>query len=146
MYRTLVLSLFLAPLAAAEDAKPDKEAIAGGWKVAACELQGKLLPDSAFKDLTYTMVADGRWKLEGGPGFPKAAGGTFVLDPKASPKTVDFIPADGQYKGKTFQGIYQLDGDELKACFAFPGKDRPKTFLTAPQSGLVLEFWRRTKK
>jgi len=146
MYRTLAFCVVLTPLASAADpAKPDKDAIAGAWKVAACELEGKLLPIGAFKDLTYSMAADGKWKLEGGPGFPKATGGTFVLDPKAAPKTVDFVPGDGLYKGKTFQGIYQLEGDELKACFAFPGKDRPKTYLTAPESGYVLEFWRRTK-
>ncbi|MBY0522724.1 MAG: TIGR03067 domain-containing protein [Gemmataceae bacterium] len=143
----IVLSLLAVGLMIAADApKSDKEALAGGWKVVACELENKLLPDSVFKELLYTFAADGKWKLEGGPGFPKAAGGTFEINPKASPKTIDMTPADGPYKGKTFQGIYQLEGDELKACFAFPGKDRPKTYLTQPESGLVLEFWRRAKK
>lgn len=145
MSRILLALVAIGALVAADPAKPDKEAIAGSWRVAACELENKLLPESAFKELRYSMAADGKWKLEGGPGFPKAAGGTFELDPKASPKTIDFTPSDGPFKGKTFQGIYQLEGDELKACFAFPGKDRPKTYLTQPESGLVLEFWRRTK-
>jgi uncharacterized protein (TIGR03067 family) len=92
------------------------------------------------------MVANGTWKLDGGPGFPKAKGGTFTLNPTATPKTIDMVPADGPNQGKMFRGIYQLEGDELKACFAFPGKERPKTFLTEANSGLVLEFWRRTKK
>lgn len=126
-------------------AEPDQKAIAGAWKVAACELEAKLLPESAFKDLTYRLKADGTWSLEGGPGFPKSAAGVFTLDPKAAPKTIDFTPSDGPHKGKTFRGIYQLEGNELKACFAFPGKDRPTTYLTHPDSGLVLEFWRRAR-
>jgi uncharacterized protein (TIGR03067 family) len=123
----------------------DKQAIGGSWRVVACELDNKLLPEPVFKDLRYIFKPDGAWKLEGGPGFPKAAGGGFTLDPKASPKTIDLTPNDGPYKGKTFRGIYQLEGDELKACFAFPGKPRPKTYLTQPESGQVLEFWRRGK-
>lgn len=143
----LILSLAtILLLTAADPPKSEKEALAGDWRVAACELEGKLLPDSAFKDLVYKMAGDGLWHLKGGPGFPKAEGGRFEVNPKASPKTIDLTPVDGPYDGKTFKGIYQLDGDELKACFAFPGKERPKTFLTQPKSGLVLEFWRRSKR
>jgi uncharacterized protein (TIGR03067 family) len=127
----------------ADTAVPDEKAIAGSWRVVACELEQKLLPEKQFKDLDYQLKADGTWALKGGPGFPKAAAGAFTLDPKVSPKTIDFTPGDGPYKGKTFRGIYQLEGDELKACFAFPGKERPKTFLTG--DGSVLEFWRRAK-
>ena len=146
MGRIVISLVALGALAAADTPKPDKEALAGGWRVVACELESKLLPDSVFKDLLYSFEKDGKWKLEGGPGFPKAKSGSFTLNPKASPKTIDMVPTDGPYKGKTFQGIYQLEGDELKACFAFPGKDRPKTYLTDAKSGLVLEFWRRRKR
>ncbi len=144
---TVAFSLLVAAgfIGSADAPKSDKEAIAGSWRVVACELENKLLPEMAFKDLRYVMKADGAWKLDGGPGFPKAAGGVFEVHPNASPKTIDFTPNDGPYKGKTFRGIYQLEGDELKACFAFPGKERPKTYLTNPDSGLVLEFWRRGK-
>jgi uncharacterized protein (TIGR03067 family) len=145
MIRATLALLALAGLVAQDSSKTDKQAIDGSWRVVACELEHKLLPEGVFKDLRYKLKADGTWALEGGPGFPKAAGGSFTLDPKASPKTIDLTPADGPYKGKTFRGIYQLEGDELKACFAFPGKERPKTYLTDPESGLVLEFWRRVQ-
>jgi uncharacterized protein (TIGR03067 family) len=144
--RLVLLSVLAVPVLLAADApKSDKEAIAGSWRVVACELENKLLAEAVFKDLRYIMKADGTWKLEGGPGFPKAKGGVFRLNPRATPKTIDFTPSDGPYKGRAFLGIYQLEGDELKACFAFPGKPRPKTYLTQPESGLVLEFWRRGK-
>src|SRR5262245_54704631 len=116
--RRLVLSLVaVCVLSGADTPQPDKKAIAGSWRVVACELEKKLLPESVFKDLDYRFKADGTWTLKGGAGFPKATGGTFMLDPKVSPKTIDLTPTDGPYKGKTFRGIYQLDGDELKACF-----------------------------
>jgi len=146
MQRIALSLVALALLTAADAPTADKDAVAGGWKVVACELESKLLPEAAFKDLLYSMTPDGKWKLAGGPGFPKATGGQFELNPRATPKTIDFIPSDGPFKDKVFQGIYQLEGDELKACFAFPGKDRPKTYLTQPASGLVLEFWRRSKR
>jgi uncharacterized protein (TIGR03067 family) len=145
MRRAVFSLVAVSVLTGAGTPRSDKEAIAGSWRVVACELEQKLLPEAAFKDLRYILKADGTWKLEGGPGFPKAAGGVFALEPGASPRTIDFTPNDGPHKGKTFRGIYQLEGDELKACFAFPGKARPKTFLTQPDSGLVLEFWRRAK-
>lgn len=125
--------------------KPDPEAIQGTWIVAACELEAKLLPLSAFKELRYGLHKEGKWTLEGGPGFPKAKGGTYTLNPKEKLKTVDLVPQDGEFKGKTFQGIYQLEGDEMKMCFAFPSKQRPTSFTTQADSGHVLEFWRRIK-
>jgi uncharacterized protein (TIGR03067 family) len=144
--KRLVYSLLALGVLTGADAPPtDQQAIDGSWRVVACELENRLLPEAVFKDLRYVLKKDGTWRLEGGPGFPKAAGGTFTLDPKAAPRAIDFTPADGPFKGQTFRGIYQLEGDELKACFAFPGKDRPKTYLTRPDSGLVLEFWRRGK-
>ena len=146
MFRAIPALLALIALAGADTPKTAQQSIAGGWRVVACELESKLLPETAFKDLLYSLGADGKWKLEGGPGFPKAGGGVYELDPKATPHTIDLTPADGPFKGKTFRGIYQLEGDELKACFAFPGKDRPKTYLTQADSGLVLEFWRRGKR
>lgn len=144
MMRTLGVLALAAAVMLAQAAEPtDMQAMAGNWKVAACELESRLLPVKDFQDLTYTLDAKGMWKLEGGPGFPKAKGGTYALNPKAMPKTIDLVPADGPYLGKAFRGIYQIEGDEMKACFAFPGKERPKTYLTEPASGLVLEFWRR---
>jgi uncharacterized protein (TIGR03067 family) len=141
----IALVVLAGTLATAAD-PDDAQKIAGSWKVAACELESRLLPATAFQDLTYTLAADGTWQLDGGPGFPKAKRGRYVLNTKSTPRTIDFIPADGPHLGKTFRGIYQLEGDELKACFAFPGKDRPKTYLTQPDSGLVLEFWRRSPR
>ena len=41
----------------------------------------------------------------------------------------------GQGKGQTVLGIYALEGETLKLCYALPGRERPKTFTTAEGSG-----------
>ena len=40
-----------------------------------------------------------------------------VLDPTTKPKQIDIVPLDGpeKEKGKTFRGIYRLEGDQLTA-------------------------------
>ena len=43
-------------------------------------------------------------------------------------------------------GIYALKGDELKECFAPPGKPRPETFATDADNGRFLHVWKRVKE
>jgi len=43
-------------------------------------------------------------------------------------------PEDGP-KGKTFRGIYSLDGDTLKICIAQEGNKRPSDFSTEDSTG-----------
>jgi uncharacterized protein (TIGR03067 family) len=43
-------------------------------------------------------------------------------------KTIDYTMTDGLTKGKTQLGIYELDKDTVKFCFASPGQDRPGDF------------------
>jgi uncharacterized protein (TIGR03067 family) len=53
----------------------------------------------------------------------------FKADTTKTPNTIDIVPADGEYKGKTFAGIYKLEKGELTILFAEKG-DRPKEFKT----------------
>jgi uncharacterized protein (TIGR03067 family) len=56
--------------------------------------------------------------------------GTLKLDETKTPKTVDSLMTEGKDKGKTQLGLYEQSGDELKLCFAEPGKPRPNGFDT----------------
>jgi uncharacterized protein (TIGR03067 family) len=55
----------------------------------------------------------------------------LVLDPKATPKAIDFHRGskDGAIR---YRGIYHLDGDSLKVCYLLGsrGEERPKEFAT----------------
>jgi hypothetical protein len=54
---------------------------------------------------------------------------------------------DGNGKPLSMVGIYELDGDALKICFAKPGtKDRPTSFQAKPKSGESLIVYERQKK
>ena len=41
-------------------------------------------------------------------------------------------------KKRVYSGIYLLEGDKLKVCYALSGKARPTAFATKPGSGAIL--------
>ena len=53
---------------------------------------------------------------------------------------VDYAMTEGPTKGKTHLGIYELDGDMVKFCFAAPGEDRPTKFTAKEGSGRTLSI------
>jgi len=53
--------------------------------------------------------------------------GTFTLDPSRTPKAIDVV-LDGQKPEEKLLGIYQIDGELRKSCFALSGMERPKDF------------------
>lgn len=134
--KTLVTVLFAASLALAADAKD--EALEGKWKVVSVERDGKA--NEMLTDAIRTMK-DGKYELKPKTG-DTVTGGYKIVDAKAKPKTIDFTPDGGQFKGKTLLGIYAIDGDTLKICFAEPGKDRPTEFTS---KGCVLAVHKREK-
>ena len=69
---------------------------------------------------------------------------TYTTDP--AKKTIDLVNTIGPRKGKTQLGIYELDGDTVKFCFAGPGKDRPTEFTANDGSQRTLSAWKRDKK
>jgi uncharacterized protein (TIGR03067 family) len=141
MRRALLASLgivvVMTSLAVAQDAvKKDRGALQGKWTIVSVERDGKAQDN--FKDGIRVFQGD-KYTITTKSGTTLT--GTFQLDPSKSPKAMDMMPGEGQFKGKTLQGIYELTGDTLKICFAEPGKDRPKDFTS--KSGQVLAIHKR---
>ena len=67
------------------------------------------------------------------------------LDPSKKPAHMDIIESNGG-KDTVLKGIYVIDGDTLKVCFAPPGDKRPTEFTTAGGSGEQLVVLKRDKK
>jgi uncharacterized protein (TIGR03067 family) len=68
--------------------------------------------------------------------YDKPAGkGTFKLDAAKKPKAIDAYPGNLP-GGKPMLGIYEINGDRYKLCFAQPGKERPTDFEAKQGSGL----------
>jgi hypothetical protein len=114
--------LLLAADGAEDAVKKELAAMDGEWYMVSAEREGRTLPGS------YGRTAK------------------VSVDPSKTPKTIDYAVAEGQFQGQTQLGIYELDGDDVKYCFADPGNPRPTDFTTRGKIGYTVGVWKRIKK
>jgi len=147
MIRNLLLALALFLLkdgsAHAKDAnKKDLEKMQGDWAQVSFVVDGDKHPDDEAQALFRSMKDDKYTIYQ----FKKVIGkGTFKLDAAKKPKTIDAITTVGG-RSLTLLGIYELDQDTLKLCFAPPGKPRPTDFTSKKGTQHRLSAWEREKK
>ena len=137
----LTAGLLVAADAKDNAVKKDMDALQGKWQLVSLERDGKSadVPKDAVRVVkgdTYTVTPRPGVTIEG----------TFKIDPTAKPKAVDITQTSGENKGKTSLGIYEIDGDTLKMCWAPPGKDRPTEFKSAEGSGILLAVQKKVKE
>jgi uncharacterized protein (TIGR03067 family) len=135
------------PLVAAEEkddaGKKELEKFKGTWIFVSMERDGK--KDEPKGDEAPTITFDGdKFTVKVGDKVVQA--GTQKLDPSKKPKTIDAMVTEGDGKGTTMLGIYEADGDTMKACFDSQGKKRPTEFKTTPDSGCFLAVIKRADK
>jgi uncharacterized protein (TIGR03067 family) len=84
-------------------------------------------------------------KVTRGPDSPEPMTGTLKIDLSQRPKTIDITWADGVFKGRTFKGIYLINGDVLKICWdsSEMGEGRPEDFTTQDNPEYELSVWRK---
>jgi uncharacterized protein (TIGR03067 family) len=138
-----VLALVCTAAAAEDVVKKEMAQLEGEWSMQSGEADGMSMP----KEMVSTgkrVAKDGVTTITiGGELYFKAK---FTIDPAKKPKAIDYAMTEGPTKGKTHLGIYELDGDTLKFCFAAPGKDRPTEFKSKEGSGWTFSVWKRDKK
>jgi uncharacterized protein (TIGR03067 family) len=129
----------------ADDAiKKDRQLYAGTWQISSLEVNGNKVSEEDAKKITVINKEDGTWTLEV---EGKVVGrGTSKIDPTKKPKTIDLTETEGNQKGQTALGIYEVEKDCRKVCVAELGKDRPTEFSTKPGSGHILAVFKRVKK
>ena len=146
-----IVSLFAAVWSQAADGKAKEEAVAkdllafkGTWRMNSKEVDGKKFSEEEIKDVIATTDGSGRcWVRRG----DKLIGeGTAKFDPTTKPKTIDITFTEGEHKGKTCLGIYEIDGDTLRVCVARPGDERPADLSAKAGSGHILVVYQREKK
>jgi uncharacterized protein (TIGR03067 family) len=137
-------ALVLVGPAGAEDAvKKEMALLEGEWSMVSGEANGLSMPKETVKS-GKRVAKDGETTITiGGKVYFKAK---FSIDPTKKPKAIDYMMTEGPTKGKTHLGIYELDGDTVKFCFAAPGKDRPTEFTAKEGSQRTLSVWKRDKK
>lgn len=144
MYKNLMMALAVVCMLGADDAKKDQDAMQGDWVVVSGERDGMPLPPEVIKSLKRTVKGDQSTVMQNGK---LANQGTFKLDPSKKPKTIDFTFAEPEEaKGKVMMGIYELEGDTFKVCFAPPGAPRPTEFAGKAGTGTTFATWKREKK
>jgi uncharacterized protein (TIGR03067 family) len=90
---------------------------------------------------TITFAGD-KWTVRQGDKVIQA--GTHKFDPAKKPPQVDAVVTEGEDKGSTMLGIYELKGDSLKVCFDPKGKERPTDFTS--KAGRMTAAVEREKK
>jgi uncharacterized protein (TIGR03067 family) len=127
-----------------EAAMKDLERMQGDWAADSYVQDGMEVPRDDAQALFRTVKGNAYTVFR----FSKAIGkGTFTLDATKRPRAIEARPAAAKGAAPPpVLGIYELDGDTLKLCFAAPGKERPAAFTSPPGSGHVLSVWKREKK
>ena len=123
--------------------KKDMAALEGEWTMVSAERNGEALPEDMVKAGKRVTKAGETTVSFGETVFMKAK---FTVDPSKKLKTIDYEFTEGQNAGKKALGIYEIDGDTVKFCFASPDMERPTDFTAKADSGRVLSVWKKAKK
>jgi uncharacterized protein (TIGR03067 family) len=115
--------------------------IKGTWKFTSQEEDGKARTKEELAKQTITFDGD-KWTVHRDGKVIQA--GTHKFDPDKKPPQVDAVVTEGEDKGNTMLGIYELKGETLKVCFDPKGKERP-TDLTS-KAGRMTAVVEREKK
>jgi len=127
----------------ADAVKQEREKLKGTWQVTSYDLDGKKLPDEQVKATKVMVDATGKLTVQR-EGKTTIEGATEI-DPTKKPKTIAIKYTKGERAGQTVQGIYEINGDDYRVCFALPGKERPTEFASKPGSGHILIAYKRAK-
>ncbi len=144
MFVTMIAVLVLASTGAGQDAaKKDMAQLEGEWSMVSGVADGFKMDQERVKS-GRRVAKDGVTSISfGGQPYFKAR---YTIDPTKKPKTIDYVMIEGPTKGKKHLGIYELDGDTVKFCFAAPGADRPTEFSSKEGSEQTFSVWKRDKK
>lgn len=123
--------------------RQDVTLLQGEWTMVSGSSDGQPMTDEMRKQMKRVCKGDELTVTMGERLFFKAK---ITLDPSKKPKTMDYQMTDGYTKGKTQLGIYEVDGETFKACFAKPGDERPTDFTSKAGDGRTLSVWKREKQ
>jgi len=138
----LILGIVLVPVFA-QTAEEAQKKLQGTWTATKAERDGKAADDVVGHRLSFT---GNRFQIRSRDGKPLYKG-TFRVDPSTKPAAIDFEQTEGTLKGKSWKGIYALDGDTLTTCDNAPNLDkgRPTAFEARTGSGHILITFKREK-
>ena len=128
-------------LAFGQPADDAQQKLQGTWTATKAERDGNAADDVVGHRLSFTS---NRFQIISKDGKPLYAG-TVRVNASAKPGAIDFEHTEEALKGKTWKGIYVLDGDTLTICDNAPNLDegRPISFETKSGSGYEVITFKR---
>ena len=120
--------------------KTDLDRFQGTWNLTSATQDGNVLPGDKVKQTTIVFKGD-TFQFPGSTEYATSRAGTVKLDETKTPKQMDAISTDKD----VMLGIYRLEENGYKVCFAPVGKPRPTEFTSTPGSGYILQSWERQK-
>jgi uncharacterized protein (TIGR03067 family) len=121
--------------------KTDLDRLQGTWYLVMAMQDGKALPEDKVKQTTIVFKGD-TFRFPGSAEYATSRAGTIKLDESKNPKEMDAISTEKE----VMLGIYAVEENGYKVCFAPPGKPRPTAMSSAPGSSYILQVWQREKK
>jgi len=135
-----LISIRLALAEDSEAAKKDMAGLQGEWALVSGTADGQPMADGMIKQMKRFCKGDEVTVTLGAQVILKAK---ISLDAAKKPKTIDYDMTGGVNTGKKQLGIYELEGDSLKACFGAPGAERPADFTSKEGDRRTLTVWKR---
>jgi len=127
--------------ATAKTPKTDLDRLQGTWNLVSAIQDGNALPEDKVKQTTIVFKGD-TFRFPGSAEYATSKSGTIKLDETKTPKEMDAISTEKE----VMLGIYALEENGYKVCFAPAGKPRPTEFTSTPGSGYILQSWQRQNK
>ena len=88
---------------------------------------------------TTIVFKDNTFRFPGSAEYATSKEGTIKLDENKTPKEMDATSTAKE----VMLGIYALEENGYKVCFAPAGKPRPTDFRSEAGSGYILQSWAR---
>jgi uncharacterized protein (TIGR03067 family) len=129
-----ICALLTAAVVHGEDSGKEKAKLEGTW-VGTSYKRG---PGVVSKENVGTQLTIAKDAYE--------SKGTYAISKKGSLKIdeakgiIDFTSSEGFSKGKTFQGIYKLEGNVLTICYTQASDKRPTEFKSEQISTILITF------
>ena len=127
--------------ATAKTPKTDLDRLQGTWNLVSAMQDGNALPEDRVKQTTIVFKGD-TFRFPGSAEYATSRAGTIKLDETKTPKEMDALSTEKE----VMLGIYALEENGYKVCFAPSAKPRPAEFTSTPGSGQILQVWQRQNR
>jgi len=135
----VLMSAWCAARSGADDAAQRKR-LEGRWTGQVVDGGGERGPVEIAELL---ITAD---RITGREGAGRSFGeGSYRLEAGQPWSNLDATGIQGPTRGRTFLGIYSLEGDTLKWCVSNPGKPRPTELVSRATQGQYLMILKRAR-